>query len=131
MRHFVLVAIAALVIALVLVLVLGEEEAGEDTTTVTLTEPEAERRPPETTPTPPAGDDGSADASQVQSAVASYVEAAETGEVREPGLPTTDELSIMDVDVDGERATVRLAGGERLSLRKQRGRWRVIDVSVR
>ncbi len=133
MRHVLLVTVAALAIALVLVFVLGEEEVGEDTTTVTVTDPEAERRERRTGPAPQGPDAGarSREAQHVEQAVARYVEAAETGEVRAPGLPTTDELSIAGVDVEGDRATVRLAGGDRLTLRKQRGRWRVEDVSVR
>ena len=132
MRHVLLVAVAALAIAIVLVLVLGEEEAGEDTTPVTVTQPGPEHARTETAPAtePPAGGDGSRDAKQVEEAVFRYVEAAEAGEVRAPGLPTTDELSIRNVAVEGDRATVRLAGGERLSLRKRGGRWRVTGLSV-
>jgi hypothetical protein len=138
MRHFVLVAIAALAIAIALVLVIGEEEAGEDTTPVTVTTEKAPATPPATTPPAPPKRAGSGEAADVERAVEAYVEAVETGEVQAPPgdgvllLPTTDELSIRSVEIAGNRATARLAGGERLLLRRSGGRWRVKRVlSVR
>ena len=130
MRHFAAAAMVALAVAVVLVLVLAEDEAGEDTATVTVTQTGTEPPQTETAPAPPGDETESEDVEQVERAVALYVEAAETGEVRAPGLPTTDELSIQDVQVEGDRATVKLAGGTRLSLRRKGDRWRVERVRL-
>ena len=167
MRHFVLVAIAAVVIAIVLVevghglcvvggqLLLGDlvdpgahelaqelpaslppDGLGDDPDGVLrLDEAQGHGR------TVGKGPDGAADRvaratparPRVPACRRMDPEAAETGEVRAPpGLPTTDELSIRNVDIAGDRATARLAGGERLVLRRSGGRWRVKRVlSVR
>jgi len=127
MRHVAAAAAAAVVIALVLVLVLAEDEV-EDTTPVTATGTTAE--PPATEPPPPPPDQPteSRDLAQIERAVALYVEAVERGERRAEGLPTSDELTIRGVRVEGDRAMARLAGGLRLELRRAGGRWRVSDV---
>ena len=136
MRHFAAVALAVLAVAAGLVLALGEEEAGEDTTSA----PAGDARPrpprPEPAPAPPPAPANGHDAARtagVERAVERYIEAAEAGEVAAPrGLPTTDELSIAEVRLEGSRATARLAGGERLLLRRSGGGWRVTRaLSVR
>jgi hypothetical protein len=128
MRHVLALAVAALAIAVVLVLVVGEEETAEDTT-VDVTEPGPE--PGRTQPDAVVPPDGHspAETADVERAVELYVEAAETGEIRAPaGLPTTDELSIRRVRIEGARATALLAGGPRVVLVRSDGRWRVTRV---
>ena len=124
-------------VAVVLVLVLGQEEAN----TPTLPGAETEGSTVTDTVTPPAeghgGDpapsgerqDRLREANRVERAVAAYVEAAERGEVRAPGLPTSDELSVEGVYFAGRRAKAGLVGGAVLHLRKRGGRWVVVRVT--
>jgi len=128
MRHAAAAAAAAVAIALVLVLVVAEEEAGEDTTPVTETGTAAEPPTTDTAPAPPDQPTESRDLAQIERAVALYVEAVERGERRVEGLPTSDELTIRGVRVEGDRAMARLAGGVRLELRRAERRWRVSEV---
>lgn len=132
MRQFLLAAIGAVAIAIALVLVIGEEETEEDIPPPATTQMRPAAPPPPVAaprPAAPANGHGAGETAGVRRAVELYVEAAETGEVRAPpGLPTTDELSIRRVTVAGNRASAELAGGERLVLRRARGRWRVIRV---
>jgi hypothetical protein len=127
MRHVAAVAAAAIAIALVLVLVLGEDEV-EEPAPVTATGTTADPPGTDTAPTPPDRPTESRDAAKIERAVALYVEAVERGDRRAEGLPTSDELSIRGVRVEGDRATATLAGGARLALRRAGGRWRVSQV---
>ena len=127
MRHVAAATAAAVVIALVLVLVLAEDDV-EDTTPATATGTTAEPPTTEAAPAPPDRPAESRDLAQIERAVALYVEAAERGEVRAEGLPTSDELTIRGVRVEGDRAMARLAGGVRLELRRAERRWRVSEV---
>ena len=135
MRHFALAALAAIVVAIVLVLVLGEEEVAEDrkptaTTTPTVTREAPPRNAghggdPALAPRHPRRQDD-----RIEQAVARYVEAAERGAVDAPGLPTSDELSLVGIYIAGRRAKAALAGGATVHLRRAGGRWRVVRARV-
>lgn len=130
MRHLALVTVAALLIALGLVLLVSEDETAEDqgetVAESTVDGPQSTETSPQ--PTAPSPQPSDPDVEAVERAVFVYVEAAERGEVDGRGLPTSDELSIRDVEVEGSDATVRLAGGATLTLRKSDGEWRVERV---
>jgi hypothetical protein len=118
-------AAVALVLAIGLVLALagGEEDVVVDepgTTTRSEVDRGGAGRPPRRSEK-----DGSSEAEAVEAAVVRYIEAAERGDVPAPSLPTSDELTIRDLDVEGTRAVARLAGGAELLLRQEDGTWRV------
>jgi hypothetical protein len=131
MRRILLPAAVALVLAIGLVLALagGEEDVVVEPGTGGATDAETGVERPQTGTGTAGESPGPSDAegaAGVEQAVILYIEAAEAGEVDAPrGLPNTDELSIEDVRVEGDRATVKLAGGATLSLRERGGRWRV------
>ena len=134
------VALFAAAVAVVLVIALGgnEEERAETaphgppTTGVTETTDTAPATETveELTDTGPRGPDPR-DA-RVERAVFALVEAVEVGNPP-PGLdvsalPTSDELSVERTEVAGDRATVTLAGGVKVRLRRAGGVWEVVAV---
>jgi hypothetical protein len=125
MRRILLPAAVAVALAIGLVLVLagGEEDAVVGPESGTVAGSESETEPPKTE-TEAADEAAPSPNAEVEQAVNLYIEAAEAGGAP-AGLPTTDELSIEDVRVQGDRATVELAGGATLSLRKSGDRWQV------
>ena len=69
---------------------------------------------------------------RVERAVFALVEAVEAGNPP-PGLdvtplPTSDELSVERTEIAGARATVTLAGGVKVRLRRSGGTWEVVAV---
>jgi hypothetical protein len=112
----------------------GDDESDSPTTQATVSStPTA----PDTTPTappPPAPEpepqpEPTADPERaaIELAVSRFIEGAQN-DPETLGLPTTDELSIEAVNVRGDRARVRLAGGARLFLTREGGDWRVTRV---
>jgi hypothetical protein len=125
MRRVLLPALLALALAIGLVLVLAGGE--EDVVVEPGQEQSTDHRPQTTDSGPQDQSSPPADETEgVEQAAILYIEAAQSGEIDAPvGLPTTDELSIEDVRVEGDRATVRLVGGARLFLRRSGGGWQV------
>ena len=69
---------------------------------------------------------------EVERAVFALVEAVEVGQapadLDASALPTSDELSIERTRITGDRATVTLAGGTIVRLRRSGGEWRPVSV---
>ena len=131
---------AAAAIVLVIVLAGGDDEKpaepaphGPPTTGVT-TQTETERTErtetvEDLTDTVPRADPRRA---EVERAVFALIESVEVGQppagIDVSALPTSDELSVESTRISGDRATVTLAGGVVVRLRRSGGEWRPVSV---
>jgi hypothetical protein len=140
------IAIAAVLVALVagaaLAATLGEDDTPTSRPSATGTEAGTATGPPtvtidtiptSTAPAPSGGTASPGDERGIEQAIDDLVQHLEEGGSPPPGieagdLPGSDELSIDSVDAKGDSGTATLSSGAVVVLRREGGRWRVVDV---